>query len=99
MMGDSDDTDGIALYSVNQGIRKIMEGKRSGLAFTTLTHCRELSQQSERTFDLVDELVRCAKRAFADVPINGGIGIGLRFIANADLKHFLHRGLWCEAET
>lgn len=76
-----------------------MKGKRTGLVHTALTQRGKLFQQSEGSFNLVDEVVRRNERAFVDIPVNGGIGISLRLFAKIDLRHSLRRGLWCEAES
>lgn len=99
MMGDGNDTDGIALQSIDQGIGKTMERKRSRLVHTAFAQCGELHQQTERPFDLIDEVVCCDERAFADIPVNGGIGISLRFFAKTDSRHSLRQGLLCEAAS
>lgn len=97
MVGNGNDANGIALQPVNQGIRKAMKGKRTGLVHTAVTQRWKLSQQSEGSFNLVDEVVRRNERAFVDIPVDGGIGIGLRLFTKTDWRHFLRRGLWCEA--
>lgn len=97
MVGNGNDANGIALQAVNQGIGKTMEGKRTGLVRTALTQRGKLSQQSDGSFNLVDEVVCRNERAFVDIPVDGGIGVGLRLFAKTDLRHFLRRGLWCEA--
>lgn len=97
MVGNSNDADGIALQSIDQGIGKTMKRKRAGLVHTALTQRRKLSQQSEGSFNLVDEVVRRNERTFVDIPVDGRISIGLRLFAKTDLRHFLRRELWCEA--
>lgn len=97
MVSDSDDSNDITLQMVNQGVGKTMKGKRPRLVRTAFTHRGKLPQQPERPFDLVDEVIRCEERTFADISVNGGIGVGLRFVAKTDLRHFLQQGLLCEA--
>jgi len=99
VMGNGDDTDGIALQPVNQGIGKTMKGKRPRPVRTAFAQRGELPQQPERSFDLVDEVVRRDECAFADIPVDGGIGVGLRLITKTDLQHSLRQGLLCEAGT
>ncbi len=76
-----------------------MEGKRPRFVHTTSTQRGKLLQQPEGSFDLVDEVFRCNERAFADIPVNGGISICLRFFAKADPRHFLRQGLLRGAGT
>lgn len=99
MVCNSNNVKGTALKSVDQGIGKTMEWKRPYLVRAAFTQRGELLQQPERTFDLVDEVIRRNVRAFADIPVNGGIGVGLRFLAKTDLRHSLRKGLWCEDGT
>jgi len=99
MVGYGNDADGIALETVNQGIGKTMEGKRPRLVHATCTKCRELLQQPERSLNLINEVICCNEGAFADIPVNGGIGIGLSFFAKTDSRHFLRRGLLRGAGT
>lgn len=91
MVGNGNDANGIALQAINQGIRKTMKGKRTGLVRTALTQRGKLLQQPEGPFNLVEEVVRRNERAFADIPVDGGIGVGLRLFAKTDLRHFLRR--------
>ena len=75
-----------------------MEGKRPYLACTTLAQRGKLLQQDKGAFNLINEVLCCDEGAFADIPVNGGIGISLRFLAKTDSRHFLHQGLLREAE-
>ena len=97
MVGNCNDTNGIALQAINQGVRKPMEGKRPRLVCAAFTQRRELLQQPEGSLNLIDEVFRCDEGAFADIPVNGGIGIDLRFFTKTDSRRFLHRGLLCGA--
>jgi len=99
MVGNGNDADGIALQTVDQGIGKTMEGKRPRLTHASLAQRRELLQQPKCSLNLADEVFCCGERAFADIPVNGGIGIGLSFIAKTDSRHFLRRGLLRGAGT
>lgn len=97
MVGNGNNADDIALQAVNQGIGEAMKRKRSRLVRAAFAHRRKLLQQVERPFDFVDEVVRCNQRAFADILVNGGIGISLRFFVKTDLRHLLRQGLLCVA--
>lgn len=99
MVGNRNDANGIALQTVNQGIGKTMERKRPRFVYTTFAQCRKLFQQIKGAFNFIDKVIGCNERAFSDVPVNSGIGIGLRFLAKTDSRHFLRQGLLCEAGT
>lgn len=83
-MGDGDDADQIALQPIDQRIWKTVEGQRPRVAGANVTQLGKPIQEAKRSIEFVGEFIRCNDCAFADVPIDGGIGIGLRLAAKAD---------------
>lgn len=78
------DADHIGLQSVNQRIRKTVEMKRPRVARASVAQLGESAQEAKRSIEFIGEIIRRDERVFADVPIDSGIGIGLRLIAKTD---------------
>ncbi len=76
-----------------------MERKRPRLACTTFAQHRKLFQQLKGAFDFIDKVIGCYERAFADILVNGGIGVGLCVFAKTDSRHFLRQELLREVGT
>ena len=89
VMSNRDDADQFALQSVNQRIWKTVEGQRPRVASASVTQLGKPVQEAKRSIEFIGELIRCNECAFAGVPIDSSIGIGLRFVA----KTYPHR-LW-----
>ncbi len=66
-----------------------MERQRPRVARVGVTQLGESAQEAKRSIEFISEIIRCDECAFADVPIDSGIGVALRLIAKTDL----HR-LW-----
>ena len=87
-MGNGDDANRIVLQPVNQGIGKTMERQGSCVVCAGFAQLGELADEAQCLIDLISEIICCDERAFADVPVNSGIGIGLRLFAKADSHRF-----------
>ena len=61
-----------------------MERQRPRVARAGLAQRGEPVQEAKRLIEFIGEIIRCDERAFADVPIDGGIGVALRIIAKTD---------------
>ncbi len=88
MMGDSDDANHIVLQPVNQGIGETMERESSCVVCAGLAQFGELVEVVQCLIEFIGEVACCYKRPYADVPVNSGIGIGLRLFAKFDLHRF-----------
>lgn len=84
VMSNGDDADQIALQPVNQGIRKTVEGQSPRVAGASVTQLGKTVQEAKRSIKFIGEFIRCDERAFACVPIDDGIGVGLRLVAKTD---------------
>ena len=84
MVSDSEDADHIDLQPVDQGIRKAVERQCSRVSRYGFSQDGELIQEVKRLLKFVGEIARCDERAFADIPIDGRNGVGLRLVAKAD---------------
>lgn len=84
--GNSDNANYIDLQAVDQGIRETVESQCPRPVRAGFTQFGKPAQETKRLIDLIREIIRCDERAFADVPIDGGIGIGLCFVAKTDLR-------------
>ena len=62
-----------------------MERQRPRVARVGVAQLGESAQEAERLIEFFGEIIRCDELAFADVPIDSGIGIALRLIAKTDL--------------
>ncbi len=87
-MGNGNDANSIVSQPVDQGIGEAMERQRPRVVRTTFAQCGELVEKVERSTKLIGEIFRRDERAFADIPIDRCIGIGLRLGAKADLNRF-----------
>ena len=85
-MGYGDDADGIGLQPVNQGIRKTMERQHPRIVQAGFAQFRKLGQHAHRLFDLAEKIIRSDEGAFAGVPFNSGVGIGLCLAAKTEGK-------------
>lgn len=83
-MGNGDDADDIDLQPVDQRIGETMERQRSRVARAGLAQLGEPVQQAKYSIKFIDEIIGCNERAFADVPVDSGVGIALRLIAKTD---------------
>lgn len=88
-MSNGDHADHIGLQPIDQRIRKTVEMQRPRVVRAGVAQLGEPAQEAKRLIEFIGEIIRCDERAFADVPIDSGIGIVLRLIAKTDL----HR-LW-----
>ncbi len=61
-----------------------MEGQRPRVARVGVAQLGESAQEAKRLIEFIDEIIRCDECAFADVPIDSGIGVALRLIAKTD---------------
>lgn len=84
VMGDGNDADHIALQTVDQRIGETRERKRPRVAHTGFAQLGKPVQNVQCLTDLIGEIVCCDQRAFADIPIDSGVGIGLRLAAKTD---------------
>ncbi len=84
VMGDGNDADHIALQTVDQRIGEAVESKCPRIAHASFAQFGKPAQNSQCLIDLVGEIICCNQRAFADIPIDGGIGIDLRLAAKTD---------------
>ena len=66
-----------------------MERQRPRVAYAGFAQIGEPVQEAKRLIELISEIIRCGERAFAGVPIDSGIGIGLRLVAKTDPHRFL----------
>lgn len=87
-MSNGNDTDSIASQPVNQGIGKAMERQRPRVVCAGFAQLGELYQETKCLIELISEIPGCNERAFADVPIDSGIGVGLRLAAKTDRHPF-----------
>ncbi len=87
-MSNGDDADHIDLQPVNQRIGETMERQRPRAALAGLAQLREPVQEGKCLIEFIDEIIRRDERAFADVPIDSGIGIALRLTAKTDPHRF-----------
>ncbi len=92
VVGNGNDADSIVSQPVNQGIGEAMERQRPRVVHTTFTKCGELVEKVECAIKLLGEIFRRNKRAFADIPIDHCIGVGLRLGAKADSNRFWRHG-------
>ena len=83
-MGNGDDADHVDLHLVNQGIGEAVERQRPRVARAGFAQLGKPFQEAKRLIELIGEIIRCDERTFADVPIDSGIGIGLRLVAKTD---------------
>ncbi len=83
-MSNSDDADHTGLQPVDQRIGEAVERQRTGVARARVAQLGETFQEAKCLIEFVGEIIGCDKRAFADVPVHGGIGIGSRRIAKTD---------------
>jgi len=65
-----------------------VERQRPRVVCTDFAQLGELAQEAKCLIGLIGEIICCDERAFADVPIDSGIGIGLRLAAKTDLNPF-----------
>ena len=84
VMSYRDDADYIGLQPVDQRIGETVERQRPGVARAGLAQLGETVQEAKRLIEFIGEIIGCDKRTFADVPVDGGIGIGSRRIAKTD---------------
>ena len=75
VLGDGDDADYIDLKPVDQRIGKAVERQHPRVARAGFAQLREPLQEVKRLIHRIGEIVRCDKRAFADVPIDNCIGV------------------------
>lgn len=87
-MGNGDDPDHVGLKLVDQGIRETVERQGPRVARARVAQLGEPLEEAERSIELVGEIGCGDERTFADVPIDGRIGIGLRLVAKTD-QHWL----------
>jgi len=87
VMSNDNDADHIDLHAVDQGIEKTVERQRSRVARAGLAPV----QEAKRSIEFIGEITRCDERAFADVPIDSGIGIGLSLVAKTDPRRLWRR--------
>ena len=83
-MRNGDDADHIGLQPVDQRIWKTVQMQRPRAACTGVAQLGEPAQEAQRSIEFIDEIICCDERAFADVPIDSGIGIALRLVAKTD---------------
>ncbi len=83
-MSNGDDADQIAMQSVNQRIWKTLEDQRPRVARANATQLGKPVQEAKRSIEFIGEFVCRSERAFTGVPIDSGIGIGLRLVAKTD---------------
>jgi len=88
VMGNGNDADHIALQTVNQRIGETVERQRPRVVCAGFAQLGELAQESKCLIDRISEIICCDERAFADVPIDSGIGIGLDLAAKTDRHQF-----------
>jgi len=84
-MGNRDDADYIGLQPVDQRKGKTVERQRSRVARAGMAQLGKPVQEAKRSIEFIDEIIRCDECAFADEPIDSGIGIRLSLIAKTDL--------------
>lgn len=84
MVGNGNDANSATLQSVNQGIGEAMERQRPSVVRATFAQCGELVEKIEYSIKLIGEVFCRNKRAFADIPIDHCIGVGLSLGAKAD---------------
>ncbi|WP_090284591.1 hypothetical protein [Nitrosomonas mobilis] len=65
-----------------------MKRQQPRVVRTTFTQCSELVEKVECTTKLFGEIFRRDERAFADIPVDRCIGVGLCLGAKADLNRF-----------
>ena len=87
-MRNSDDPDHIDSHAVDQRIGKAVERQSSRVARDGSAQFGKPVQEIKRLIEFIGEIIRCDKRAFADVPIDSRIGIGLRLVAKTDPHQF-----------
>lgn len=61
-----------------------MKIQRPSVARADPAHFGKLAQVVKRLIDLISKIIRCNERAFADIPIDGSMGVGLRLVAKID---------------
>ena len=83
-MSNGDDADCIGLQPINQRIVKTVERQHPRAALAGLAQFGEPVKEGKRLIEFIDEIICCDERAFADVPIDSGIGIALRLVAKTD---------------
>ena len=83
-MSNGDDADYIGLQPVDQRIGETVKRQRPGVARAGLAQLGETFQEAKRLIEFVGEIIGCDERAFADVPVDGSIGIGSCRIAKTD---------------
>lgn len=98
-MGNGNDANRIALQTVNQRIGKAMKRQRSRVVQADPAQFDELAQEAKHPIEFISEILCCNERAFADVPIHGGIRIGVRLVAKADRCQFSRYGFLRGAES
>jgi len=88
-MDNGNDTDHIFLQSVKQGIREVMERQRPRVVRAGFAQLGKLAQKAKCPLDFVGEIVCRIKCAFADIPVDSGIGISLSLAVKADWQQLL----------
>ena len=83
-MSNGDDADYIDLQPVDQRIGETVERQRPRVARAGLAQLGEPVQEAKRLIEFIGKIICCDERAFADVPIDSGIGIVLRLVAKTD---------------
>lgn len=74
MMSNGDNTDHVDLAPVAQRIRKTVKMQRPRVARAGMAQLGKLVQEAKRSIEFVGKIIGSDIRAFADVPVDGGIG-------------------------
>lgn len=61
-----------------------MERQCPRVARVGVAQLGESAQEAKRLIEFIGEIIRCDECAFADVPIDSGIGVALRLIAKTN---------------
>ena len=93
MMSNRDDSNLVALNTVDQRIGEILKRQHSCVVSTLFAHRRKVAQQRKRSVGCIGKILRGDVGTFSKVPVDSSIGVGLRFFAKTD-SHQLGRRLF-----
>lgn len=83
-MGNGNDSDHIVLQPIKQGIGEAMERQHPRVVSAGFAQRGKLAQEAKRLRDFISEITCCIECAFADIPVDSGIGVSLSLAAKSD---------------
>lgn len=87
-MCDGYDANRTVLQTVKQRVGEAMQRQGSRVVSAGFTQLGELAQEAKCPFNFIGEIICRIECAFADIPVDCGIGVSLGLAAKADGKRF-----------